>query len=692
MTTPTGIPEISQAATAYLTHNKALRTLDTRGSTVTDNTLTAPPVSPGATDVYIPAATATGDWAGQENNLARFEDGFWVFYAPYDGQFIYSTQDVSFIEYNGTSWNTVSLGSDTYQVQISSNDTTPAFLDTKLVAGTNITLTENNDGGNETLTIDATGGGSALEVEDEGISLSTAVTKLNFVGAGVTATEPITDEITVTIPGGGSGIETQDEGVQVDAAATTLNFVGAGVTATDAGSNVTTVTIPGGGSAIEVEDEGVSLTTGVTKFNFVGAGVTATEPITDEITVTIPGGGSGITTQDEGVQVDAAATTLNFVGAGVTATDAGSNVTTITIPGGGGAASSLVYDTFTDTNGTLITAHTPDVNDPGNSYTEGGIYGTAVSPGSFTINASNQAISSNTNQGFFIDTGSDDVVISTSVDFTQSGTHTAYILLRYVDENNFVVAFLSQNLSGILGIEEYVGGASNYFTRVAYSAATSNHSFSASIVGNTVTVTCTREFAGTHSENETLTHTLQDNTFNTGTVHGFAMGGSTDVRFNHASIATLGGGGGGGSSPLTTKGDIYTYDTADARLPVGADGQVLVANSATSTGLEWQAPTGGGFAVNAETLAATKTLVNGDDIVQALNPNGTARDVVLPDPGTQDDHFVIINNSDGLSASGNTLNIKETAAGSVIQTLDDTTGKMNVNCIYDGTVGWILWS
>jgi hypothetical protein len=51
-------------------------------------------------------------------------------------------------------------------------------------------------------------------------------------------------------------------------------------------------------------------------------------------------------------------------------------------------------------------------------------------------------------------------------------------------------------------------------------------------------------------------------------------------------------GGGGTASPLTTKGDIYTYTTVDARLPVGTNGQVLKANSATSTGLEWGAATG----------------------------------------------------------------------------------------------------
>ena len=47
---------------------------------------------------------------------------------------------------------------------------------------------------------------------------------------------------------------------------------------------------------------------------------------------------------------------------------------------------------------------------------------------------------------------------------------------------------------------------------------------------------------------------------------------------------------GGSSSPLTTKGDLYTYSTTNARLAVGSNGQTLVANSGGTTGNAWQDP------------------------------------------------------------------------------------------------------
>jgi len=48
---------------------------------------------------------------------------------------------------------------------------------------------------------------------------------------------------------------------------------------------------------------------------------------------------------------------------------------------------------------------------------------------------------------------------------------------------------------------------------------------------------------------------------------------------------------GGSSSPLTTKGDVYGYDTDDARVPIGSDGQVLTADSAQALGLKWATAT-----------------------------------------------------------------------------------------------------
>lgn len=47
------------------------------------------------------------------------------------------------------------------------------------------------------------------------------------------------------------------------------------------------------------------------------------------------------------------------------------------------------------------------------------------------------------------------------------------------------------------------------------------------------------------------------------------------------------GGGGGGGSPLTTKGDIFTHSSVDARLPVGSNGFVLNADSAQTLGIGW---------------------------------------------------------------------------------------------------------
>ena len=45
----------------------------------------------------------------------------------------------------------------------------------------------------------------------------------------------------------------------------------------------------------------------------------------------------------------------------------------------------------------------------------------------------------------------------------------------------------------------------------------------------------------------------------------------------------------GGTTPLTTKGDLFGFDTANARIPIGTNNQVLTADSAQALGLKWAA-------------------------------------------------------------------------------------------------------
>ena len=118
-------------------------------------------------------------------------------------------------------------------------------------------------GDNTWATVSGGGGGSAIEVIDESTSLTTDVTKLTFAGAGVTATEPSTDEITITIPGTDTNttyttsfVDSSDDCILrlTDSAAGTddLKFVaGSNITLTPSGDNLTIESTAGGNTSTD---------------------------------------------------------------------------------------------------------------------------------------------------------------------------------------------------------------------------------------------------------------------------------------------------------------------------------------------------------------------------------------------------------------------------------------------------------
>jgi hypothetical protein len=94
----------SSQAQKEVTHNEALARLDALAHlTILDRDLADPPAATDG-DSYLVAAGGTGNWAGQDGQIAHYADGAWTFLAPVLGLIAFLVDEGTLAVYTGSGW------------------------------------------------------------------------------------------------------------------------------------------------------------------------------------------------------------------------------------------------------------------------------------------------------------------------------------------------------------------------------------------------------------------------------------------------------------------------------------------------------------------------------------------------------------------------------------------------------------
>jgi hypothetical protein len=107
-----GLPYIMAAQSQkHVTHNEAIRALDALVQlAVLDRDLAAPPVSPAEGARYIVGGSPTGAWSGHTDEVAAYQDGAWMLYAPVEGWIAWIADEDVAVVWDGTTWSALTTG------------------------------------------------------------------------------------------------------------------------------------------------------------------------------------------------------------------------------------------------------------------------------------------------------------------------------------------------------------------------------------------------------------------------------------------------------------------------------------------------------------------------------------------------------------------------------------------------------
>lgn len=329
------------------------------------------------------------------------------------------------------------------------------------------------------------------------------------------------------------------------------------------------------------------------------------------------GGGGGITS----INGDTTAAQVITAGTGISISSTGGTTTvTNTSPGGSGTVTSVSVTTANGVSGTVATATTT----PAISLTLGAITPSSVTTsGNVTSFGAVSGVTSVTTQGFIhangnIDglnltgTNTGDQTITLNGDVTGSGTGTfaATIATNAVTNakaaqmpahtfkgNNTgstanamdltqtqVTAELNQFTTTLQGVVPGSGGGSTNFLRADGTWAAPADTGITQLTGDVTAGPGSGSQAATISNlavtNAKIANTTIDLTAKVTGLLPLANGGTGQAT---AAAAF------GALSPLTTKGDLLSFTTVNARVPVGADGTFLTADSGQASGVAWGA-------------------------------------------------------------------------------------------------------